>query len=240
MKTRLINVENKCSPGVISPSELKLLVEALHIQASQDFNSSPWVEHGYCDPIEVSLISNNHPTIGSCNIILLDNLPGQDEEALGFHEDVEGGKIPVSYVGVKESREDNVSITAVASHEMVEMAVDPFVEEGQIRTVKDITNNKEYIVEIADPLEGCEYKVSNGQEVANFVWPKWFGMLQSRHQLCQNLVYEGATGPFKLALNGYISSRKLGSNEEYTETFGYMRTKLPKWANRLPRIKRAN
>lgn len=240
MKTRLINVENKTSPGVFSPSELRLLVEALHMQARQDFNTSPWVEHGYCEPIEVSLISNDNPSVGSCNIILLDTLPSGDEEALGFHEDVEGGKIPVSYVGVKESREDNVSITAVASHEMVEMAVDPFVEGNEIRTVKDTATNREYIVEIADPLEGCEYKVSNGQEVANFVWPRWFDMQQTRKQISQKIQFGIVEHPFKLAPNGYISSRPIGGGEEsWTETFGDKRTSLPPWASRLPRIKNA-
>lgn len=236
MKKLVVNVENKTSPGVVSPSELKLLIEALHVQASRDFNTSPWVEHGYCVPIEVSLISNNKPAPGSCNIILLDVLPKEDEEALGFHEDVEGGKIPVSYVGIKESREDDVSITAVASHEMLEMAVDPFVEGSEIRTVKH--GGKEYIVEIADPLESCEYKMPNGQEVANFVWPKWFGMAQTRHQLCQKEGY--IARPFELARNGYISSRPIGGGEEsWSETFGYKRSELPKWASRLPRIYKA-
>lgn len=238
MKTRLINVENKTTPGVFSPSELKLLVEALHIQATQDFNTSPWVEHGYCEPIEVSLISNNHPPVGSCNIILLDDL--SVEGALGYHEDVEGGKIPVSYVGVKESREDDVSVTAVASHEMVEMAVDPFVEGNEIRTVKDTAINREYIVEIADPLEGCEYKVNNGQEVANFVWPRWFDMQQTRKQISQRIEFGIVEHPFKLAPNGYISSRRIGSSEEWSELYGDKRADLPKWANRLPRIKKAN
>jgi len=239
LKTRLINIENQTSPGVVSPTELKLLVEALRIQALQDFNTSPWVEHGYCDPIEVSLISNNHAPVGSYNIILLDTLPAEDENALGFHEDIDGGKIPVSYVGVKESREDDISVTAVASHEMVEMAVDPFVEGNEIRTARNKLENKEYIVEIADPLEGCEYKVNNGQEVANFVWPKWFGMEQTRTQISERIMFGKVEYPFQLAPNGYISSRPIGSGESsWSETFGYKRTELPKWASRLPRIKK--
>lgn len=235
MKTRLINVENQTTPGVFSTSELKLLVEALHIQATQDFNTSPWVEHGYCEPIEVSLISNIHPPVGSYNIILLDDL--SVEGALGYHEDVLAGKIPVSYVGVKESREDYVSVTAVASHEMVEMAVDPFVEGNDIKTV--IEGNTEYIVEIADPVQGTEYRSSNGQLLANFVWPRYFGYIQTRSHLSQN-----PTGmawklePYKLTPEGYISSRKIGG--EWEQSFGEKRAYLPKWANRLPRIHKAN
>lgn len=238
MNKQLITIENRTSKGTISSKEFSSLVYALDSQAQYDFNRSPWVEHNYCSPAEVRALSESEkPPTASWNIILLNSLPAEDEDALGFHEDIDGGKIPVSYVGISESREDDTSINEVASHEMLEMLVDPFVTGNDIKTVK--YENKEYIVEIADPVEGSGYHCVGEGNVANFVWPKWFGMEQTREGTCQ-FDYGNLLSPFQLAPNGYISSRPIGGGESsWSETFGYKRTELPKWANRLPRIKNA-
>lgn len=232
---QLVVVENKLSPGILSPTELNTLVETLELYA-KDINHSPWVEHGYCDPIEVKLLpkGDKFPK-GAYNLILLDEI--SMEGALGYHEDEDGGKIPVSYVPVKEIREDDASVAEVATHELSEMAVDPWVEGNDIRTVKN--GDIEYIVEIADPLQECSYKVSNGQSVANFVWPRWFGLAQTRTNLCQRSLPMLGTTPFiaaqfEIAKTGYISIKE--PNEEWKQIFGSTREKLPKWASRLPRI----
>lgn len=224
---RLINIENQTNPGTLSPTELKLLIEALQLQSKQ-FNDSPWVEHDYCEPIEVKSLSEK-PPVGSWNLILVDNT--EVKGALGYHEDINGGKIPISYCTVKEAREDDVAPSEVASHELMEMAVDPFVTGNDLRIVKH--ENKEWIVEIADPLESCGYRVLNGQLVANFVWPKWFGLPQTRPNYCQVGTY--AVKAFQLTDTGYISTRA-DSSGEWSQTFGYKRTSLPPWADRLPRI----
>lgn len=229
---QLVVVENKLSPEILSPTELNTLVETLELYA-KDINHSAWVEHGYCDPIEVKLLPNGDKfPKGAYNLILLDEI--SIEGALGYHEDEDGGKIPVSYVPVKEIREDDASVTEVATHELGEMAIDPWVEGNEIRTVKN--GDIEYIVEIADPLQECSYKVSNGQSVANFVWPKWFGLAQTRHFLYQSApIYTNIINKqFEIAKTGYISIKK--PNEEWTQIFGSTRDKLPKWASRLPRI----
>lgn len=230
---QLIVVENQTSPGVLSPSELNTLVETLELYA-KDINHSPWVEHGYVEqPIEVRLLNKGEKfPKGAYNLILLDEI--SMEGALGFHEDEDGGKIPVSYVPVKEIREDDASIGEVATHELGEMVVDPWVEGNDIRTVKN--GDTEYIVEIADPLQECPYKVSNGQSVANFVWPRWFGLAQTRFSLSQvdPINNQYVTNQFEIAKTGYISIKK--PNEEWTQIFGSTRDKLPKWASRLPRI----
>lgn len=231
-----IFIEDKTSPGTISPTEKIHLVEALRSQAKHDFNTSPWVEHGYCKPIRIEEWNQiTPPPVGSWNLILLDTV--NIEGALGYHEDAEGGRIPVSYVGVKEAREDDTSIIEVASHEMIEMAVNPYVEDNRLRIVKH--NNREYVVEPADPVESCGYAplIVKGfsTRVANFVWPRYYGLAQTRKQLCQAEGY--ITQPFQLARNGYISSRPIDSGEEgWESTFGDKRTELPKWASRLPRI----
>lgn len=227
---QLVVVEDTTSPGVISPSEVNKLVETLELYA-KDINHSPWVEHGYIKPIEVKFLPKGNPfPKGAYNLILQDNI--DVAEALGYHEDENGGKIPVSYIPVKEIREDNASVSEVATHELVEMACDPFVIGNDIRIAKYL--NKEYVVEPADPLESCGYRAINGYLVANFVWPRYYGMAQTRLQLAQSEGY--IFSPVQLAPNGYYSSRLIGSNKEFEPVFGDKRTNLPKWATRLPRI----
>jgi|ERR1700722_12012540 len=224
---QVVMIENKTSPGVLRPSELSQLVEALQHQAGE-FNESPWVEHGYCKPIEVKELTSGAPPAGAYNLIFLDDTSVKG--ALGFHEDENGTNIPVSYCTVKEAREDDVAVSEVASHELLEMVVDPHVEsENEVRTVEH--DNKTYIVEVADPLESAGYKAPNGAELANFVWPKWFGLAQTRHNLLQ---YGELKNPFELADQGYISIKEVG--KEWTQIFGYKRTSLPPWADRLLRI----
>lgn len=229
---QLVVVENTTNPGVLSPSELSTLVETLELYA-KDINHSPWVEHGYVEqPVEVRLLSKGEKfPKGAYNLILLDEI--SMEGALGYHEDEDGGKIPVSYVPVKEIREDDASISEVATHELGEMVCDPFVEGNEIRTVKN--GDVEYIVEIADPLQECPGIVSNGQYVANFVWPKWFGLMQTRASLYQyHHLDPYITKQFEIAKTGYISIKE--PNQEWKQIFGDTRDKLPKWASRLPRI----
>lgn len=226
---RLITVEDKTSKGTFKPTELNDSVQALKLQ-TVDFNTSPWVEHGYCEPIRVESLGVSAPPIGAWNLILLDDTSVKG--ALGFHEDTEGSNIPVSYCTVKEAREDDVAPSEVASHELLEMAVNPFVSaESDLRVVNH--NNKDWIVEVCDPLEGCGYKVSNGVEVSNFVWPKWFGLEQTRTGLSQVTGY--VFSPFQLPDTGYISTKEPG--KEWQQVFGYKRTSLPPWADRLHRIK---
>jgi hypothetical protein len=227
---QVVMIEDKTSPGVLRPSELKQLVEALQHQAGE-FNESPWVEHGYCKPIEVKELISGAPPAGAYNLILLDDTSVKG--ALGFHEDENGTNIPVSYCTVKEAREDDVAPSEVASHELLEMVVDPHVEsENEVRTVEH--NENIYIVEIADPLEGYGYKAPNGADLANWVNPKYFDLPQTRLALIHRAA--PITSSFELPDTGYISIKKPG--QEWTQIFGFKRTSLPPWADRLLRIEK--
>lgn len=228
---QLIVVENQLNPGVLSPTELNKLVESLELYA-KDINHSPWVEHGYCSASYVKLLSKGESfPKGAYNLILLDEI--SLEGALGYHEDEDGGKIPVSYVPVKEIREDDATVSEVATHELGEMIVNPFVsQESEMRTVKH--DNKEYIVEIADPVQEVPYRLFNGELGANFVWPIWFGMSQTRKWIDQTSYVTGNSkinSQFELSDTGYISIKEEG--KEWQPEFGEKRTKLPKWSSRL-------
>lgn len=233
--TQILTIEDQTTNNLISILELGDITEALYHQIKYDYNTSPWVERKYREPItKVTWIfgdSNPPPPPQSINIILLNEI--SEEGDLGFHEDINGGKIPVAYVGVKECKEDGVSISEVVSHEALETLVDPFVEKNEAKTIQS-SNGKEYIMEVCDAVQGCGYRTKNGQMVADFVWPKWFGMAQTRTRLSQRF---SVSKPFTLAPEGYISTRPIGGDESsWQQEFGFKRKSLPPWASRLPRI----
>jgi hypothetical protein len=233
MNTQLITLENQTSPGTLTPQELADLVDALEWQLEQDYNTSPWVEHGYAPPAKIILLGKGDPLPdGAWNLILLDELPKEEGEGtLGFHED-SNGNIPYSDIGVKECRESGTPVSECASHEMLEMLVDPYVVGRAPRMVS--YNGKDWIVEVADPVESCGYPAPNGLLLADFCWPRWFGLAQTRPEFSER---GSVSAAFALAPQGYISTRPLlGGEEDWTQTFGDLRTELPGWASRLPRI----
>lgn len=226
--SQLIMVEDRTSPGTLVEGELEALVDALNSQATTDYNDSPWVEHGYAPAISrvITLAKGMKPPPGAWSIILLDD--STQAGALGYHEDETGTAIPFSDVFVKTSREDGASPTEVASHEMCEMICDP-----DVQNVRRVTHGDTiYIVEVCDPVQGCGYEI-NGQMVADFCWPRWFGMVQTREALSQR---ESVKEAFELAPQGYISTAPVSSPEQWGQIFGSQQDRLPAWASRLPRI----
>ncbi|MGD0454754.1 MAG: hypothetical protein ABSB69_14260, partial [Solirubrobacteraceae bacterium] len=100
------------------------------------------------------------------------------------------------------TKEDKASLAEVCSHEMLEAAVDPTPMKAP-RTATDAAQGRIYIVEVGDPVQECGYDV-NGQTVADFALPAWFGMPQSEHP-DQMSFRSSVAGPFQLAPGGYIS-----------------------------------
>src|SRR2546430_12799717 len=124
MKSQLITVQDATSEGVLSPKQLFNIAWSLNYQAAYHYGRSPWVEHGYAPPGHVSLMPKGmHPPEGAWNLILLDT--SDEQGTLGYHEDEAGSDIPFAEVFVKTSRQDGVDPCEVASHEMLEMLVDP-------------------------------------------------------------------------------------------------------------------
>ena len=143
------------SAGIFTPEQLVNTVWALKYQALFQYNRSPWVERDLSAPVkDVVLVTAASVPEGAWVLELLDtsDQPG----AIGYHEDrgrvskagasgvhsssglglhpATGEEIPVSKVFCKTAVEDNVPITEVGSHELNEMAVDPWVmDESKIR-----------------------------------------------------------------------------------------------------------
>jgi len=234
--SQILTVEDKTSAGTLSPTQLRDIVWGLNYQALYHYARSPWVEHGYAPPAHVvQLPDGAKPPVGAWNIILMDT--SDQAGALGYHEDEAGTEIPFSDVFVKTAREDGAEPSEVASHEMLEMLVDP--EVANVRKVLNHATKEFYIVEVADPVQGCGYDVGApegrhcGVVVADFVFPAWFGMAQTRPDLSFR---DSISQPFTLAQQGYISVAPEAEPGNWSQVFGAARAERPAWASRLPRI----
>jgi hypothetical protein len=236
---QLITVQDHTSSGTLTEAEFNDLVEGLALQAENDYNTSPWVTGGLATAIEVHALKRKaKPPKDAWHIELLDT--SDQEGALGYHDDeafkrgTPGTKpekasthssrglsaatlTPLSKVFVKTAREDGADPAEVASHEMLEMTVDPNVV-GQPRTVLHRAKKQVVIVEVGDPVQGCGYKSGN-VTVADFAEPAWFGYPQEgspkQFSYCSSVDHA-----FKLAPQGYISVAPEGEPENWSQVFG--------------------
>lgn len=215
------------------------LVWSLRYQALYHYNRSPWVERDYCAPIaDVKLIGHSEkPPPGSWHVELLDT--STEPGALGWHEDeahassahsarglASGTETPLSKVFCKTSREDGVEPSEVASHEIMEMIVDPWVmNESELRIYTNPADGKEYIGEVGDPVQGRGYDVGAPEKhpcnvaeavVADFAYPGWWGQPQTRKftAAAEEFGLAPRVEPFALAPGGYMSVRLPGGSWE--------------------------
>jgi len=89
---------------------------------------------------------------------------------LGYH-DVTPDGLPKAKVFVKLAKKFGVSWTVTASHELLDMLVDPRV--NLLTYTEDKSEPRAYWLEIATPSQADAYKI-DGVEVSNFVFPAWF------------------------------------------------------------------
>jgi hypothetical protein len=147
-----------------------------------------------------------------------------------------GEEIVVSKVFVKTSREDSAPVTEVATHELFEMAVDPYVNnETEIRVYTNPVDKKEYIGEVGDPMQSRSWDVGAPEgrpcgvpeaQISDFAYPAWWGQEQRRPAVCFcDDQEQWATLPnvphlkaFELAAGGYMSVREPGGG--WTQIYG--------------------
>jgi hypothetical protein len=232
----LITVQDLTS-DLFTPAGIFKTVWSLNYQALYHYNRSPWVEHGYAPAIDgVHLLPKGLPVPeGAWHIELLDT--SDQEGALGYHEDevhvsskhstrglATVTELPLAKVFVKSCAEYAVAPSEVASHELLEMAVDPYVlDESKLRKYLNEQAHWWYIAEVGDPVQGEGYDVGapenreTGVIVANFAWPLWWGQLQTRSQLD----FRGTRkARFELAPGGYMSVAPENNPTEWSQIYG--------------------
>jgi hypothetical protein len=172
--------------------DLTKLVAALTKQLQRDFVPI-W---GY--PAKLYVAKKAKP--GEWQVVFLDD--ADEADALGYHDLTKNGQ-PVSKVFVKTTISAGEKVSVTASHELLEMLIDPG---AQLWAQSD--DGKFYAYEMCDAVEEEVYSI-DGIEVSDFVHPAFFeswhkpGAVQFDH-------LKKVKRPFQTLKNGYqiVSSGK--------------------------------
>lgn len=116
------------------------------------------------------------PAAGAWWVVFLDD--SDQAGALAYHDLTNEG-LPISKIFVKTLLADNASVSVGATHEICEMAVDPW-----LNSAYQDSRGVFWAGEVCDPVESDKYGYQiNGILVTDFVTPNWFG-----HQHAQGAI----------------------------------------------------
>jgi len=145
---------------------------------------------------------------GAWAMVLLDN--ADQANALAYHDLTPDG-LPVSKVFVKTTLDDNQLVSVSASHELVEMLVDPAI--NMMTTGPD--PNTIYSYESADPVEELSFPI-NGIQMSNFVYPSYFETFHQPGSVRFDQMGQ-VNQPFQILSGGYQIVFK---NGQFSQVFG--------------------
>lgn len=211
----------------LSERDARRVAGACDYQARAHFQPA-WnigVSCAYAGPASTAVIPK-----GSAIMHLLDTAdqPG----ALGYHDE-DGNQVPFGRVFVQTTRQDGERVTAVASHETLELAVNPHIS----YTAPTGDLSRLYALEVGDPVQGNDYAVGvagTNLAVADFVLPSYF---DPNTPASQPTSYRGSVkGPFSVAPQGYYSYIDLSNVQAgWQQQLGQDRKSAPK-DDRLDRL----
>lgn len=133
------------------------------------------------------------PASGAWWVVFLDD--SDQAGALAYHDLTNEG-LPISKVFVKTILADNASVSVGATHEICEMAVDPW-----LNSAYQDPQGVFWAGEVCDPVEDDQYGYQiGGILVTDFVTPNWFAH-QHAHS---NIDFKGhALAAFEVLSGGY-------------------------------------
>jgi hypothetical protein len=154
---------------------------------------------------------------GAWAMVFIDNAdtPG----ALAYHDLTPDG-LPISKVFVKTTLDNGDLVSISASHELVEMLVDPAI--NMMTTGPDPKTI--YAYESADPVEALSFKV-NGIPMSDFVYPAYFEVFHKAGSVKFDQLNK-VSKPFQILTGGY---QIIFKNGKWTQVYGSS-TKKKKFA----------
>ena len=159
-----------------------------------------------------NLVKTTDFQAGAWAMVFLDN--ADQAGALAYH-DLTPDSLPQAKVFVKTTLDNNDLVSVSASHELVEMLVDPAI--NMLTTGPDQTVT--YAYESADPVEAVSFPV-NGIQMSDFVYPSYFedfrqpGSVQFDQMNQVNAAFQILQGGYQLILKGGQWSQVFGSKEK--------------------------
>lgn len=182
---------------VITDLELATCIAALQDQVETDFFPLWGIEcklSGFMKPDGALLAA---PPPDYWQLIVLDD--SDQAEALGYHELTAAGR-PLGKIFAKSDLDAGTSWTVTASHELLEMLADPWIDLSAERD-EDDGSVSFYAYECCDAVEDdrLAYKIGDIL-VSDFVTPAWFQpQAPGPYSFKENV-----QKPFALAPGGYI------------------------------------
>jgi len=145
---------------------------------------------------------------GAWAMVFLDN--ADQAGALAYHDLTPDG-LPEAKVFVKTTLDNNDLVSVSASHELVEMLVDPAI--NVMTTGPDRTTV--YAYESADPVEALSFDVS-GIQLSDFVYPSYFEDFHQPGSVLFDQMNQ-VEAPFQILAGGYQIILKDG---QWSQVFG--------------------
>jgi hypothetical protein len=170
-------------------AEVQKMIPAFNTQWNNDLNSV-W---GVGAAAFAFNPKQQAPPAGSWWVVFLDN--SDQGNALAYHDLTNEG-LPISKVFVKTIEADKAILSIGASHEICEMAVDPW-----LNSAYQDPQGIFWAGEICDPVEDDQYGYEvGGTLVTDFVTPNWFGHKNAAGPID---LRQHATAAFEVLTGGY-------------------------------------
>lgn len=155
------------------------------------------------------LVKTNGFIAGSWAMVFTDD--ADQANALAYHDLTPDG-LPVSKVFVRTIAASGEQLSVAASHELVEMLVDPAI--NLMTTGPDARTC--YAYETADPVEALSFPSSQGVPLSDFVFPSYFELFHTRQSVPFDKMGK-VTKPFEILAGGY---QILFRGGRWTQIFG--------------------
>ena len=173
----------------IADADVQAMIPAFNTQWNNDLNSV-W---GVGAATFALTPKQQSPPAGSWWVVFLDN--SDQGNALAYHDLTNEG-LPISKVFVKTIQADKASLSVGASHEICEMAVDPW-----LNSAYQDARGTFWAGEICDPVEDGQYGYEiGGVLVTDFVTPNWFG---HKNAVGAIDLQQHTSGAFQVLTGGY-------------------------------------
>jgi hypothetical protein len=188
----------------ISDAEVKKMLPAFTSQWNKDL-SPVW---GVRDATFSFNTKKKAPATGSWWVVFFED--HDQAHALAYHDLTNEG-LPIAKVFVKMCLAEKSSVSVAASHEICEMAVDPW-----LNCAFQDENGIFWTAEVCDPVEDDEYGYEiGGILVADFVTPNWFGHPHAKGPID----FRGhARAPFEVLSGGF--ARRFDSKNGWQQIAG--------------------
>jgi hypothetical protein len=195
----------------VKADEVQALIPALQQQVDNDF-APVWNTAA-----NLALIPPGEaPPRGSWWLVLADH--SEQAGAAGYHDLTPDG-LPLGKVFTKTDVDGGLNWTVTASHEVLEMLVDPSIDLVVFAQTRK-TGGTLYAREVCDPCEHEDYSYEiDGVRLSDFVYPAWFDRSQ-QEGLTQFDFGGHLTAPLQPLPGGHVGAFELSSGGWHLVTPG--------------------